>query len=71
MQVIESTVTGRVVSVSVQLGTVVSEGDEIVKVESMKMELPVDAEYGGRVIEILVAEGDEIEEGQALVRVEA
>ncbi|HLV29641.1 MAG TPA: acetyl-CoA carboxylase biotin carboxyl carrier protein subunit [Burkholderiaceae bacterium] len=70
MQVIESTVAGRVISVLVQPGQVINEGDEIVKIESMKMELPVDAERGGKVVEVLVAEGDEVEEGQALVRVE-
>ncbi len=70
MQVIESTVAGRVISVLVQPGQNINEGDEVVKIESMKMELPVDAEYGGKVVEVLVAEGDEVEEGQALIRIE-
>lgn len=70
MQYLESTVTGRVVGILVQVGQTISEGDEIVKIESMKMELPVDAEAGGKVVEILVAEGDEVEEGQHLVRIE-
>lgn len=71
MQVLESTVTGRVISVLVQVGAVISQGDEIAKIESMKMELPIEAESGGKVVEILVAEGDEVEEGQALIRIEA
>lgn len=71
MQVLESTVTGRVISVSVQLGQMISQGDEIVKIESMKMELPIEAESSGKVVEILAVEGDEVEEGQALIRIEA
>lgn len=70
MEYLESTVTGRVISVLVEVGQVINEGDEVVKIESMKMELPVDAESGGKVVEILVAEGDEVEEGQHLVRLE-
>ncbi|MVW80762.1 acetyl-CoA carboxylase biotin carboxyl carrier protein subunit [Bordetella sp. 02P26C-1] len=70
MQAIESTVAGRIISVLVKPGQVINEGDEVVKIESMKMELPVDAERGGKVVEILVADGDEVEEGQALVRIE-
>ena len=70
MQPIESTVTGRVISVLVQPGQVINEGDTIVKIESMKMELPVDAEFGGKVVEVLVSEGDEVEEGRVLIRVE-
>lgn len=70
MRFLESTVTGRVMGVLVEAGQIISEGDEIAKIESMKMELPVDAETGGKVAEILVAEGDEVEEGQPLVRLE-
>ena len=70
MQYLESTVSGRVVRVTVEVGQLINEGDEIVAIESMKMELPVDAEAGGKVVEILVAEGDEVEEGQNLVRIE-
>ncbi|HLT98964.1 MAG TPA: biotin/lipoyl-containing protein [Burkholderiaceae bacterium] len=70
MQVIESTVAGRVISVLVQPGQVITAGDEVAKIESMKMELPVDAELGGKVVEVLVGEGDEVEEGQALIRIE-
>ncbi len=67
MKFIESTVAGRVVGVQVAPGQTINEGDEVVKIESMKMELPVDAEFGGTVVEVLVSEGDEVEEGQNLV----
>ena len=38
--------------------------------ESMKMEMPVEAEEGGRVSEIHVAEGKPVEEGDPLVTLE-
>ncbi|MFC3337387.1 biotin/lipoyl-containing protein [Paracandidimonas soli] len=69
MGIIESTVTGRVLGISVAVGDALNEGDEVAKVESMKMELPVESEVSGTVTRILVAEGDEVEEGQALVEV--
>lgn len=69
MEVIESTVTGRVLEIAVSVGDKLSEGTEVAKIESMKMELPVESEVSGTVAKILVAVGDEVEEGQALVEV--
>ena len=48
------------------LGTAVGEGDTIVIVESMKMEIPIAATCTGVVREILVAEGDPVTEDQAV-----
>jgi acetyl-CoA carboxylase biotin carboxyl carrier protein len=39
----------------------------LVVIESMKMELPVEAPTGGRVAEIRIEQGDSVEEGQVLV----
>jgi len=61
-----STVSGRVTAVNVAAGDAVSVGDEAFRVESMKMEIPVESEESGRVEQVLVAEGDEVEEGQEL-----
>lgn len=52
-------------------GTRVAEGDTLVVLESMKMEIPVMAPADGTVIAVLVAEGDQIEEGQAVATLEA
>ena len=47
-----------------------SAGDAVLIVESMKMEIPVEAEGSGKVAKFLVAEGDEITEGQPLVELQ-
>ena len=36
-------------------------------IESMKMEIPLEAEVSGVVAKVLVAEGDEVSEGQAVI----
>jgi acetyl-CoA carboxylase biotin carboxyl carrier protein len=38
--------------------------------ESMKMEIPVEAPCTGTVVELLAAEGQAVEDGQLLARVE-
>ena len=52
------------------MGDSVDEGDTVVIIESMKMEMPVEAEDAGTVKEILCAEGQAVTEGQALVVLE-
>ena len=53
--------------VVVGAGDSVSEGDTLVILESMKMEIPVLAEHPGTVTEVAVAEGDVVQEGDILV----
>lgn len=67
MQAVCATVTGRVVECAVKEGDQVQVGDEVIKIESMKMEIPVESEASGRVARVLVKEGDDVQEGQALV----
>ena len=45
-------------------------GDTIIIVESMKMEIPVEAEAAGTVRKLLVAVGEQIAEGQAVAEIE-
>jgi acetyl-CoA carboxylase biotin carboxyl carrier protein len=52
------------------VGDTVEEGDTVVILESMKMEMPVEAEDEGRVTEILCQEGQSVSEGDALVVLE-
>lgn len=67
MKTVCATVSGRVIQCTAQEGAQVQSGDEVAKVESMKMEIPVEAETGGVIARWLVQEGDEVQEGQALV----
>lgn len=49
----------------------VSAGDTLVVLESMKMEIPVEAPCAGRIAEVMVAEGDSISEDDVILRIEA
>jgi acetyl-CoA carboxylase biotin carboxyl carrier protein len=63
----EAHITGTVWKIEVKVGDHVDEGDTVVILESMKMEMPVEAEDGGTVKEILCEEGQAVNEGDALV----
>ena len=55
---LETPVTGVVWKVMAGPGAKVAAGDPVVIMESMKMEIPVEAPADGTVTEVLVAEGD-------------
>lgn len=67
MPSIDSNLSGRVVEVHVAPGDQVSPGTVVATIESMKMEIPLEAETSGVVTEVLVAAGDDISEGQPAV----
>ncbi len=64
---VKSEVVGIVARVIAAVGQRVSEGDEVILLESMKMEIPVSAPSGGVVSAILVEEGQSVGEGQTLI----
>ncbi|HEV2377386.1 MAG TPA: biotin/lipoyl-binding carrier protein [Streptosporangiaceae bacterium] len=47
-------------------GTAVSDGDTLVILESMKMEIPVVAEVPGTLTKLHVGEGDVVQEGDLI-----
>ena len=51
-------------------GAAVSEGDALVILESMKMEIPVLAEEEGTVVRMAVAEGEVVQEGDLIAVIE-
>jgi len=63
-------ITGTVWKVEVEPGDEVDEGDTVVILESMKMEMPVEAEDPGKVKEIRCEEGQSVQEGDVLVVLE-
>jgi acetyl-CoA carboxylase biotin carboxyl carrier protein len=67
---IHSEIAGTVWLVEVVPGTVVAEDDTIIVLESMKMEIPVDAPTGGKVTKILVAKDDVVSENQVVAVME-
>jgi acetyl-CoA carboxylase biotin carboxyl carrier protein len=67
---IEAHITGNVWKIEVAVGDKVEEGDTVVILESMKMEIPVEAEDEGTVKEILCEEGKSVSEGDVLVVLE-
>ena len=68
---IESDVTGTVWKIEVKEGVSVSEGDTLIILESMKMEIPVLASDDGKVVEVMVEEEEPVSEGQIVVMLEA
>ena len=69
-QEVRAEMVANVWKVVVAAGDVVADGDTLVILESMKMEIPVLAEGGGTVSEVAVSEGDVVQEGDVLVVVE-
>lgn len=67
---VEAQIAGNVWKIERQVGDDVEEEDVIMIIESMKMEIPVEAPCDGCISEIRVAEGDAIEEGAILAVLE-
>ena len=63
-------ITGTVWKIEVKVGQAVDAGHVLVILESMKMEMPVEAEDAGVVKEILCEEGQAVNEGDTLVVLE-
>ena len=63
---VRAEITANVWQVHVEPGQSVAEGDTVVILESMKMEIPVLAEVDGTVTKIAVAEGDVVQEGDLI-----
>ena len=59
-------ITGIVWKIEANVGDSVQEGDTIVILESMKMEMPVEAPTSGSITEIRAAEGAAVNEGDVL-----
>lgn len=66
---ITAELAGRVISFP-EIGTEVSAGDDLILIESMKMEIPVASPAKGKVKIILVQIDDMVDEGQSLMVLE-
>lgn len=69
MAEVKSPMAGTIFELIAAVGDEVEEGDELVILESMKMEIPVEAPVAGSVSEIHIAQGDQVQEGDTLVTI--
>jgi acetyl-CoA carboxylase biotin carboxyl carrier protein len=67
---VKAHITGVVFQITSKPGDAVAAGDAIIVLESMKMEIPVEAPRAGRIKEIRVAEGQTVQEGDTLAVLE-
>ncbi len=63
---VRAELTATVWKVVAEVGAIVTEGDELLILESMKMEIPVVAPAAGMVSEMRVSEEDRISEGDVV-----
>ncbi|NLI68013.1 MAG: acetyl-CoA carboxylase biotin carboxyl carrier protein subunit [Bacilli bacterium] len=70
MSEVKASMAGNVWKINVQVGDEVSAGEDVVILESMKMEIPIAAEASGTVKEIKVNEGDFVNEGDVIAVIE-
>jgi acetyl-CoA carboxylase biotin carboxyl carrier protein len=67
---VKAELTGNLWKVVVQEGQQVGADETLMILESMKMEIPVNAPKAGRVTRIHVKEGTSVQEGQVLAEVD-
>lgn len=70
MSKVMASMAGTVFQVLVEVGAKVGPDEDVVILESMKMEVPVATELGGTVSAVHVQPGDFVNEGDTLVEVD-
>ncbi|MFT4218988.1 MAG: biotin/lipoyl-binding carrier protein [Microbacterium sp.] len=70
MTEVNADLSANVWKIVVSEGDVVAADDTLMILESMKMEIPVEAPVAGTVVSLAVAEGDTIDEGALLATIE-
>lgn len=63
---VNAPMVGKIIEIKVNAGDEVKEGDEVLTMESMKMEIPVFAPANGKVKKVLVSAGDSVKTGETL-----
>jgi len=70
MKQVAANMAGTVIQVLVQTGDQVSDGQDVIVLESMKMEVPVQAQAAGKVVEEKVNIGDFVNDGDVIIELE-
>jgi biotin carboxyl carrier protein len=68
---VKSPAVGKVLRLSVAVGAQIARGDQLMMIESMKVEIPVKAPASGRVVDFRVKAGDQIQRNVVLAVIEA
>lgn len=71
MQEVRAAMAGTIFSLDVKVGDIVTKGQVVVILESMKMEIPLEAEMDGKVTAIHGQEGDFVNEEDVVVTIQA
>ena len=66
MTEVRAEITANVWQVPATVGQTVAEGDTVAILESMKMEIPVEAPVAGTITQLLVAANDQVQEGDLI-----
>ncbi|HWO77426.1 MAG TPA: biotin/lipoyl-containing protein [Bacillus sp. (in: firmicutes)] len=67
---VTATMAGTVLTVLVEKDEMIKEGQEVIMIESMKMEIPIESTGAGKVKEVHVQAGDFVNEGDVLITIE-
>ena len=67
---VKSPAVGKVLRVNLEAGAQVARGEEIMVIESMKVEIPIKATVAGRIREVRVKAGDQVQRNVVLVVIE-
>tara|TARA_Y200000002_G_C22072744_1_gene411260 strand:- start:102 stop:329 length:228 start_codon:yes stop_codon:yes gene_type:complete len=65
-----SEISGSIWRINCKVGDVIEKGQEVLIIESMKMEIPVISNISGTVVSILVDEGEMVSEDQKLIELD-
>lgn len=70
MKEITASMAGTVFNILISQGDDVQLGQQVLVLESMKMEIPVESQFSGKVVEVKVNIGDFVNEGDVLLVLE-
>ena len=62
-----SEISGSIWKINCKVGDVVESGQDVIVIESMKMEIPVVSTVTGTVVSIFIVEGEMVDEDQKLI----
>ena len=64
-----SEISGSIWKINCKVGDVIESGQDVIIIESMKMEIPVVSNVSGTVVSIFVVEGEMVDEDQKLIEI--